>query len=165
MSRLTDYTTLGGEKIALSDLDDEERLLVSVLKRRAEASQDQNDFDNFWMKFVSEFYLARGLTHRQIQQTKPYKIARDLSQRVGIRLGVARPPDYRDQLAELIRTKFISRKAFCAATGLSEDMISHVLVRRKHLSIESLEQALGRIGYTLRFVPNSPQADQDQERS
>jgi hypothetical protein len=156
MSRQAKYTTLSGEKIELSDLDDDEQLLVRVLERQAAGSRDQNEFDNFWMKFVSEFYRPKGLTHREIQQKKAYKIARDLSQQLSIRLGVARPPDYRDQLAELIRTQFVSRKAFCAATGLSEDMLSHVLVRRKHLSIESLEKALGRIGYSLRFVPNSP---------
>jgi hypothetical protein len=137
----------------LSDLSAEEELLVSVLQRRAREATDQNEFDAFWMKFVSEIYRPR-LTHREIQQTKVYRIARDLSERVSVRLGLARQ-DYRDQLAELIRTQFASRKEFSKATGLSEDMISHVLRRRKHLSIETLEKALGRIGYTLRFVPKS----------
>jgi hypothetical protein len=165
MSRPADYIMSNEDKVSLSDLHGEEQLLVIVLRWKAEASQDQNDFDNYWMKWVSEFYLAKGLTHREIQRTKAYQIARDLSQRVGMRLGVTRPPDYRSQLAELIRTKFISRKAFCEATGLSEDMVSHVLAGRKHLSLPSLEEALGRIGYVLRFVPNPTQAGRDKDVS
>jgi hypothetical protein len=157
MSRQAEHTTIGGERIGLSDLTDDEQFLVRILKRKADNCQDQNEFDNYWMKSVSELYLAAGLAHRQIQQTKPYRIARDLSERVSIRLGVARPPDYRDQLAELIRTQFVSRKAFCDATGLSEGMLSHVLARRKHLSIDSLEKALDRIGYTLHLLPKTKQ--------
>jgi hypothetical protein len=154
VSRIADYRALNGDTIRLSDLSEDEQLLVSVLQRKARGAKDQNEFDTFWMKFVSEFYRP-GLTHREIQQTKAYRIARDLSERVSMRLGVARPPDYRDQLAELIRTQFASRKEFSKAAGLSEDMISHVLSRRKHLSIEALEKALDRIGYTLRFVPKT----------
>jgi hypothetical protein len=32
-------------------------------------------------------------------------------------------------------------------------MLSHVLARRKHLAIDTLESALGKIGYTLRIMP------------
>jgi len=40
---------------------------------------------------------------------------------------MARLPDYRDELEELIRTRFPSQQAFCQATGLSEDMLQPVL--------------------------------------
>jgi hypothetical protein len=57
----------------------------------------------------------------------------------------------------LIRQKFASQRKFCEATGLSEDMLSHVLAGRKDLSLEKLTGALKRIGYQLRIVP-APEA-------
>ena len=39
------------------------------------------------------------------------------------------------------------------ATGLTEDMLSHVLAGRKHLAIETLSEALQKIGFSLRIVP------------
>jgi hypothetical protein len=47
----------------------------------------------------------------------------------------------------------IRRRAFCEATGLGEDMLSHVLAGRKDLSVPALTRALERIGYRLRIVP------------
>ena len=67
--------------------------------------------------------------------------------------GLARASDYRDELEELVRSRFGTRRAFCEATGLSEDMVSHVLARRKHLAIDTLTEALGRIGCALHIVP------------
>ena len=48
---------------------------------------------------------------------------------------------------------FGTRRAFCQATGLSEDLLSHVMARRKHLSMSSLTDALHRIGYALHIGP------------
>ena len=59
----------------------------------------------------------------------------------------------RDELEDLIRTKFKNHRAFCQATGISEDMLSHVLAGRKDLSLETLTQALQRIGYALHILP------------
>lgn len=39
------------------------------------------------------------------------------------------------------------------ATGLSEDMLSHVLAGRQDLSLAAMTKALERIGYRLRIVP------------
>jgi hypothetical protein len=72
---------------------------------------------------------------------------------LAVAAGLARRPDYRDELEELIRTHFPSRRAFCKATGVSEDLLSHVLAGRKHLSVPTLIQALERIGYVLHIAP------------
>lgn len=53
----------------------------------------------------------------------------------------------------MIRTHFHTRREFCEATGISEDMLSHVLAGRKHLAIDTLSQALARIGYRLQITP------------
>jgi len=67
--------------------------------------------------------------------------------------------DYRDELELLIVTRFRTRREFCAATGLSEDMLSHVLARRKHMAIDTLTEALARTGFRLTIVPLVPLAD------
>ena len=72
---------------------------------------------------------------------------------MAVEAGLARVPDYRDELDALIRSRFQTRREFCQATGLTEDMLSHVLSGRKHLAIETLSEALQKIGFSLRIVP------------
>lgn len=153
MIQANDYVDLKGNFIPVVDLDDEERKLVSQLKRRAKQHPDWNDFENYWTQAVWEFYQPRGLTQKQARATGVYRIAQDLGSRLAIEAGIARAPDYRDELDQLIRTHFPTRRAFCQAAGLSEDMLSHVMAGRKHLAIDTLAQALGRIGFTLKIMP------------
>jgi hypothetical protein len=147
------YVDLKGRALSLAKLSGEERQLVAELRKRASAGQDWNAFDTFWLRAVADFYDAQGLSRQESRQTIVYRIAQDLSARLAVAAGLARPPDYRDELEELIRTRFKSRRAFCEATGISEDMLSHVLARRKHLSMEALGEALDRIGYTIHISP------------
>ena len=156
MIQPTPYRNIRGKDIPLAGLDDDELKLIKQLKTRARTKPDWNDFDNYWWRKVGDFYLARGLDRRAITQTAAWKITQDLSSRIAIAQGYARLGDYRDELAALIRKHFPTRRAFCEATGLSEDMLSHVLARRKHLAIDTLTDALSRIGYTLRIEPLEP---------
>lgn len=151
MIQPTTYRDLRGNEIRLNDLNDEERKLVERLTARAAKQPKWNAFDNFWMQQVGDFYSSRGMNRREITRTAAWRIAQDLSGRLAIEQGEARAPDYRDELDELIREHFPTRRAFCDATGLSEDMLSHVLARRKHLAIDTLNDALSRIGFTLRI--------------
>jgi hypothetical protein len=147
------YLDLDGNQFSLADLDPEERRLVARLRRRARTRPDWDDFDNYWMAAVAAFYDGRGLSRKQSLRKVPYRIAQDLSSRLGIAQGYIRPDDYRDELEDLIQEHFPSRRAFCQATGLTDDMLSHVLAGRKDLSLGTLEAALARIGYRLRFAP------------
>jgi len=147
------YRDLRGREIDLSGLDDEERQLADEIQRRAAEAPAWNDFDNEWVGRVGEFYQSRGLTRREITRTAVWRIAQDLSGRLAIEQGHARAPDYRDELEDLIRERFRNRREFCRATGISEDMLSHVLARRKHIAINTLNDALARVGYTLRIEP------------
>lgn len=147
------YTTLSGEAFSLADLDPDERRLLDDLIAKARSVTNWTDYANYYMPRVGDFYLARGLTRRQITALPVWKMAQDLKGRLMIRAGEALPPDYRDTLGELIRSDFPTQKAFCEATGLSEDLVSHVLARRKHLAIDTLSDALKRIGYQLQIVP------------
>jgi hypothetical protein len=147
------YVDLNGQEISLANLDPEERLLVARLRRRARTHPDWFDFGSYYMRAVADFYDSRGVSRKAAVRTHVFRIAQDLSGRLGIAAGFVRPPDYRDELENLILTKFPSRRAFCKATRISEDMLSHVLAGRKDLSLEKLSEALGRIGYTLHFTP------------
>ncbi len=141
--------------MSLAALDADERVLLEKLQTRAESNSDWNDYSNYWMSVVADFYKARGLTRQETITTIPYRIGQDLGSRIGIKAGMVRPSDYRDELEGLIRTRFHSQREFCAATGLSEDMLSHVLARRKHLAVDTLADALAKIGYTLHIVPRA----------
>jgi hypothetical protein len=147
-----EYVDLKGRSHSLADLDSRERSLIGELKLNA-ARQDWNEFSNFWMARVHEFYSARGLSRREILESVAFRIGQDLASRIAVAAGLARAPDYRDELEEIIRRSFRTRRDFCKATGLSEDMLSHVLSRRKHLAVDTLATALDRIGYALRVVP------------
>ena len=147
------YTTLDGQAFALADLDANERKLVDDLVTRERTSTTWAEFRNYYVQTVGDFYLARGLSRREVGTAAAWLIAQDLNGRLMIRLRLAVPPDYRDRLSELIRSAFPTQRAFCEATGLSEDLVSHVLSKRKHLAIDTLSGALQRIGYRLQIVP------------
>jgi hypothetical protein len=147
------YVDLVGNKYFLAGLDAEERRLLAGLRRRAQKSPDWDAFDNYWTQAVTRFYDARSLSRAESSQTAVFQIAQDLSGRLAVAAGLARVGDYRDDLQGLIREHFPTRRAFCKATGLSEDMLSHVLAGRKDLSLTALTKALERIGYTLCIRP------------
>jgi hypothetical protein len=153
MIQAKDYVNLKGEAISIADLTDAERKLVAKLTRQAKEVGDWNEFENYWTRAVTDFYAGSGLSRKQARATGVYRIAQDLGSRLAVQAGIARAPDYRDELSDLIQTRFQTRRAFCQATGLTEDMLSHVLAGRKHLAIETLADALSRIGFSLRIVP------------
>lgn len=128
-------------------------MLVDSLIDLQKQETNWANFHNVWMPRVSDLYTNRGLSREQIIKLPLWRIAQDLAGRIMVALGHARIPDYRDELGQLIRTEFPNRRAFCELTGISEDMLSHVLAHRKHLAIDTLTDALGRIGYQLHIAP------------
>jgi hypothetical protein len=149
------YVDLKGREFSLAELDEDERTLLNTLRQRADRAPSWHEFANFWMKLVGEFYHGRGLSRSQVRHTALYRIAQDLASRLAVEQGVARVPDYRDEIETLVRTRFKTRREFCEATGLSEDMLSHVLAGRKHIAIDTLSDALSRIGCALKIVPQT----------
>jgi hypothetical protein len=147
------YVDLDGEVISLSELDREERALVSRLRGRAATNPSWDDFDNYAYAAMRAFYDTRGVPRSHRRNKVVFKVVQDLSARLGIAQGMIRPPDYLGQLEDLVLNRFPSRRAFCEATGISQTMLGHVLAGRKDLSLESLSKALERIGYRLRIVP------------
>ena len=149
------YIDLKGTAYGVAGLALDERNLIARLKERADQCDDYAQFRNYWLAEVERFYSAQGLSRRETLETVGYRIGQDLGSRLGIAEGKMRRPDYRDELEVLVQKNFRTRKEFCDATGLSEDMLSHVLARRKHLGIDTLSDALARIGYTIHIAPLS----------
>jgi len=149
------YVDLRGRKILFANLDAEELQLVKTLQEYAKDHPDwlSAEYRNYWPAKVAEFYEARGLSRPETVRTDVYRIAQDIGSRMHVASGHARLSDYRDELETLIQSKFRTRREFCQATGLSEDMLSHVLAKRKHLAVDTLAEALGKIGYALHIVP------------
>jgi hypothetical protein len=149
------YTDLEGRRFDLHALDRQERELLARLEKFAQGRADYSEYANYWMSEVARFYTARGLSRAEIVETVLFQVAQDLGSRLLVAAGETRPPDYRDELEGLIRARFRTRREFCEATGLSEDMLSHVLAKRKHLAVDTLSEALGKIGYALHITPIS----------
>jgi hypothetical protein len=147
------YVDLRGTIHQLIGLDKDEIELLESFFTLADSNPTWVDYHNHWMKAVGEFYDARGVTRRESRQSLVFRIAQDLGGRIGMAEGWMRQSDYRDELETLIHTRFKTRRAFCEATGLSEDMLSHVLSRRKHLAIDTLSEALAKIGYAVHIAP------------
>src|SRR5436305_3676020 len=102
MRRADVYVDLDGHEIALAGLDAAGRQLVARLRRRARTHPDWTDFDNYWTREVGAFYDGRGVPRRVSRASVPFRIAQDLSGRLGIASGLVRPDDYRDELEDLI---------------------------------------------------------------
>ena len=153
MKRTGAYTDLKGRTYSLAGLDDQEWELLQELERFSIEQPDWVAYRNLWTTKVRNLLAARGLVPRERHATPLYRIAQDIGSRLAVAAGVAQPPDYRNELESLIRDNFRTRREFCEATGISEDMLSHVLAGRKHLAIDTLSQALERIGYRLQITP------------
>lgn len=156
MSKKTEYIDRRGDSLDLSVLDRDERELVAELLRFADAHPNARtaEYWNFYPRRVGEFYEARGLTRKETTRTLVWRIAQDINGRLLVAAGLAKDSDdYREKLDALIRDKYGSRREFCELTGISEDMLSHVLAKRKHMSIQSLTEALARVGYTIQIMP------------
>ena len=153
MTQAEIYSDMRGTNYLLAVLDEEEQNLLGELRAMAAREPDWATFTNFYMAALSKQYESRGLTREEITKTPLWQIAQDIAGRLHIAQGHARPSDYRDELESLIRTEFGTRRQFCEATGLSEDMLSHVLAKRKNLGIQTLAEALGKIGYSIQIAP------------
>ena len=146
------YADLHGVRYSLTHLDADERHLIEELSRFARDHCESSAFRNHFMGVVGDFYLKRGLSRREIAQTVVWRIAQDIGSRLMVAEGSARAPSLREELVDLIESQFSSRREFCQATGLSEDMLSHVLAGRKNLSIGALTDALAKVGYTIHIT-------------
>ncbi len=64
--------------------------------------------------------------------------------------------DYRDDLRDILDRahdeRSLTRYRLCKYMGIDSGTLSNVLAKRRHFSIEKLDQILGLLGYRLSFV-------------
>jgi len=64
--------------------------------------------------------------------------------------------DYRDDLRDLLdkahSERGLTRYRLCKQMGIDSGTLSNVLAKRRHFSLEKLEQILGLLGYRLSFA-------------
>jgi hypothetical protein len=157
--RETHHTTLGGDVISLKGLDREERRLLKEIRAFLKDNQDWAIYGSFWVKKVGDLYGQRGVSRSVSKNSPLFRVALDLGSRLGVKQGWMRAPDptrdIREQLSRLIRTKFRTRRAFSRETGIAEDLLGQVMAGRKHLAMDTLTNALRRIGYRIEIVPRN----------
>ncbi len=143
---------VNGYPIDASKLDGDEECLMERLHEKFSEKPDSIEFKTLWMELVVGMYDRRKMPRKEMVTKPLFKIAQYWDSQLMVEQGLATVPHYREQLRELSDT-YPTRRAFCDATGLSEDMLSHVLHGRKELSIAALDHVLSRIGYAIRIVP------------
>ncbi len=71
--------------------------------------------------------------------------------------------DYRDDLRDLLdrahTERGLTRYRLCKQMGIDSGTLSNVLAKRRHFSLEKLEQILGLLGYRLTFTQTSQGAN------
>ncbi|MFI5201638.1 MAG: helix-turn-helix domain-containing protein [Candidatus Kapaibacterium sp.] len=70
--------------------------------------------------------------------------------------------DYRDDLRDLLdrahNEKGLTRYRLCKQMGIDSGTLSNVLAKRRHFSMEKLDQILGLLGYRLSFTGDPSRA-------
>jgi hypothetical protein len=149
----TTHTTLQGFELDLTSLTAEEAAVFDQARRAYAESPEWHAFKQKWLNEVLSIYDRQKLPRREAISKPLYRAVQDLGSRLMVEDGYAKMPSYQEQMAAIIEAKFETRREFCKATGLSEDMLSHVLKGRKDVSIGTLTDVLRKIGYALAIVP------------
>jgi hypothetical protein len=79
--------------------------------------------------------------------------------------------DYRDDLRDLLdkahNDRGLTRYRLCKQMGIDSGTLSNVLAKRRHFSMEKLDQILGLLGYRLTFTGDPSRApklaDEEEE--
>jgi hypothetical protein len=149
----TTHTTLQGLELDLTALTAEEEAVFDQARRAYARSPEWHAFKQKWLNEVLSIYDRQKLPRREAVSKPLYRAVQDLGSRLMVQAGYAKMPSYQEQIVAIIEAKFETRREFCEATGLSEDMLSHVLKGRKDVSIATLTDSLRKIGYALAIVP------------
>ena len=144
------YRTLDGEIFNLDELTDQQKRIYTEVKYAYDTNPEWTEFSNLWITKLKE--ALAGKEPASIVEEPIFKICQDLESRLGIRQGYTREPDYRDLLADIISRHFKSRYQFCKEIGIDEGYLSAVLARKKHLSIEKLQEILDKLDHRIIFV-------------
>ena len=143
------YITLHNEKYDLESFTPIQKRFIKEMIKYYKRNPHWNEFSNHWIKEWKRIW--KGMGRKDVVKHPTFKICQDLESRLGIEQGYVRQTDYRDELLSII-DQFKSRYQFCKKTGISETFLSHILSKRKNLSITKLEEMLDKIGYEITFT-------------
>ncbi len=101
-------------------------------------------------------YVERNNMMGSGSQSQPGSLAADTRQMETNAAGAeAGKLDYRDDLRELLdkahAERGLTRYRLCKQMGIDSGTLSNVLAKRRHFSLDKLEQILGLLGYRLSF--------------
>ena len=144
------YDDLSGRRWSLASLTRRERAFLRAFIRRACSGASWPELSTSWRGRLLKLY--HGRSRKKIVQLPLYAICQDLESRVGIEQGFFRQRDYRDDLAELVRRRFPSRYRFASEAGIDESLLSRVLRKGAHLSIQKLDSAVASLGYRVALI-------------
>ena len=150
------YEDLAGTRWTLSSLTPRERRFLRSFVKRVNEGVSWPALSRSWR--VNLLKLYHGRSRKDVVRLPPYAICQDIESRLGIDQGFFRQRDYRDDLAEMIRRKFPSRYRFAKRVGIDEALLSRVIRKKAHLSIDKLESALAPLGYRVALIRSSGQS-------
>lgn len=150
------YEDLSGRRWNLGPLTRRERGFLRAFVKRVNEGLSWPDLCGSWR--VKLLNLYHGRSRKDVVRLPLYAICQDIESRVGIDQGFFRQRDYRDDLAEMIRGKFPSRYRFAKRVGIDEALLSRVLRKKAHLSIDKLESALAPLGFRMALVRSTVRA-------
>lgn len=144
------YEDLAATRWNLSSLNAGERRFVRSFVKRVNDGVSWAELCGSWRGTLLKLY--RGRSRKDVVRLPLYAVCQDIESRVGIDQGFFRQRDYRDDLAEMIARKFQSRYRFAKRVGMDQALLSRVLRKKAHLSIDKLEAALEPLGYRVSLV-------------
>lgn len=147
------YEDLSGRRWRLSSLTPQERRFLRSFVKGVNEGMSWPELYSSWR--VTLLKLYKGRRRKDVVGLPLYSVCQDIESRVGIDQGFFRQRDYRDDLAEMIRHKFPSRYRFAKEVGIDEALLSRVVRKKAHLSIDKLESALAPLGYRVALVRSS----------
>ncbi|MBA2447104.1 MAG: hypothetical protein H0V51_03665 [Chloroflexi bacterium] len=150
------YTTITRRGIDLEPLSSEERAFLARLEVLFRKRPDWDEFARAWGELGRAMLWKEGT----VPVGHPvYRICQDLEMRLGITQGLVAPPDYRDQLVDLIEERFGSAYRFCQATGIDQGHLSRVLAGKKHFSQETFAHVLEALGVEIVLMDRAEVAE------
>jgi hypothetical protein len=147
------YEDLSGRRWNISSLTALERAFLQSFVRRVNKGVSWPDLCSSWRVRLLKLY--DGQSRKDVVRLPLYAVCQDIESRVGIDQGFFRQRDYRDDLADMIARKFPSRYRFAKRFRIDQALLSRVLRKKAHLSIDKLEAALAPLGYRVALVPSS----------
>jgi len=147
------YTLLNGTTYDTADLSPPERAVLEEVYAFYRTGPEWSQFFNFWFKRVQMTFAS--WPRQKVSALPIFQICQDLEARLGMAQGKVKPPDYREQLSQLIQAQYPDREALCRTAGLECEVVDRVLAGEGDVSMAQFQALLAALDCTLQVVPRS----------